>query len=117
MSITREDMQDVLALASAQDPRIPQASQATVEAWAEALSDYTFDLDDMIKAVHAHYLESADRLMLTHLVKHAKKARAIRRRREWSEGIPDCNLCDEEGWVLDPDDKYGWAIRCRHTHT
>ncbi|BCK58338.1 hypothetical protein [Nocardia wallacei] len=27
---------------------------------------------------------------------------------------PACKFCDEYGWVHDPYDRYGWAIRCRH---
>ncbi|MCM6777743.1 hypothetical protein NDR87_30090 [Nocardia sp. CDC159] len=29
-------------------------------------------------------------------------------------GSRSCPYCDEYGWVIDPDDRYGWAIRCRH---
>lgn len=115
--ITPENMQAVLALASALDPRIPQASEATVAAWTEAFSGYNFELEDLLRATHRHYQETPDRIMPSHVIKHAKREAAARRRRKWRDGITGCGLCDEEGWVNDPDDKYGWAIRCRHTHT
>lgn len=115
--ITREDMQSVLALASALDPRIPQASEATIAAWTESFSDYNFDLEDMLRAVNNHYREASERVMPNHVIKHAKRECAMRRRRRWREGIDACPDCDEEGWVLDPDDMLGWAVRCRHSST
>lgn len=112
--ITPENMQAVLALASALDPRIPQASEATVAAWTEAFSDYNFELEDLLRATHLHYQETSDRVMPSHVIKHAKREAAMRRRRKWAEGIAGCTLCDDEGWVHDEDDRYGWAVRCRH---
>lgn len=29
-------------------------------------------------------------------------------------GSRTCQLCDEYGWVLDPEDQLGWAVKCRH---
>ena len=81
MTTPREAAQ-VLAKCSCFDPVFSKPDTALAQGWAEAFSVYNLELDDLLAAVTKHYIESSDRAMPSHIIKHARDIRRDRTERE-----------------------------------
>ena len=79
---TPRDASQVLAKCACYDPTFSRPDPAIAQAWAEAFDRYQLELPDLLAAVTRHYVESTDRAMPAHLVKHAREIRRDRAERE-----------------------------------
>lgn len=72
-----------LAKCAAYDPWFPKASQATVDAWAEAISEYGLALQDVLAGVKLAYRENGSgfKPLPKDIVQAARAARKDRRER------------------------------------
>lgn len=72
-----------LAKCAAYDPWFPKASQATVDAWAEAISEYELALPDVLAGVKLAYRENGSgfKPLPKDIVQAARAARKDRRER------------------------------------
>jgi hypothetical protein len=73
-----------LAKCAAYDPWFPKASLATVEAWAEAISEYRLDTDDVLEGVKVAYRENGSgfKPLPRDIVQAARNIRRDRAERE-----------------------------------
>lgn len=111
MSGYRHAVQLALDTAKAIDPRFPAVTDGLVTAWVDLLDRYGFSASQLSEGVREHYRQANRSLTPADLIKAVPSERAGRPDRE---RILGCSYCDDEGWVLDPGDRYGWAVRCRH---
>jgi hypothetical protein len=85
------DYQQVAALAlakcAAYDPWFPKASQATVDAWAEAIEEYRLELPDVLAGVKLAYRDNGSgfRPLPKDIVQSARSIRRERTERESTE--------------------------------
>ena len=79
---TPAEAAQVLAKCACYDPVFSRPDKALAVGWAEAFSRYDLALPDLLEAVTAHYVESADRAMPVHIIKHAREIRRVRAERE-----------------------------------
>lgn len=82
------DYQQIAALAlakcAAYDPWFPKASQATVDAWAEAIGEYRLELPDVLAGVKLAYRDNGSgfRPLPRDIVQAARSVRRERTERE-----------------------------------
>ncbi|MCM6776256.1 hypothetical protein NDR87_18820 [Nocardia sp. CDC159] len=79
---TPAEAAQVLAKCACFDPSFSRPDKALAVGWAEAFSRYDLELPDLLEAVTRHYVESAERAMPTHLIRHAREIRRDRAERE-----------------------------------
>lgn len=73
-----------LAKCAAYDPWFPKASQATVDAWAEAIAEYHLDRDDVLDGVKLAYRDNGSgfRPLPHDIVQAGRQVRRDRTERE-----------------------------------
>lgn len=109
--MNRNDVADVLTAISAYDQRT--VGEPDIIAWHAAIGDLPKDV--AIEAVAMHHKISAERIKPFHVNELVRNIRNDRRERGLTGPIASgCRFCDEQGWVIDTEDRYGWAIRCEH---
>lgn len=79
---TPTEAAQVLAKCACFDPMFSKPDPALAAGWADAFSVYKLELPDLLDAVTKHYIESADRAMPSHIIKHARDIRRDRAERE-----------------------------------
>lgn len=109
--MNRNEVADVLSAISAYDRRT--IGDPDVIAWHAAIGDLPKDL--ALDAVVIHHKTSSEFMKPSHLNTLARDIRQDRAQRGLTGSIGSgCRFCDEQGWVIDTQDRYGWAIRCEH---
>lgn len=73
MTLTREQVVDLLSVAAAYDSRKPNPD--TVLAWTEAAGRGRWDYQGALTAIHEHYAESAEWIMPAHITTRLKAVR------------------------------------------
>ena len=113
----------VLAKCAASDPWFPNPSTSTVYAWAEHFRSNQLSREDCLEGVRLFYQDPGhDKVKIGDIVAKAREVRRDRAQRtpnteesvEAAAPSAFCKLCDEQGYVLDPHDLYGWAVKCTH---
>ena len=86
-----------LAKCAAYDPWFPKASQATVDAWAEAIAEYELALPDVLAGVKLAYRENGSgfKPLPKDIVQAARSARKDRRERQVDRSDYEA-LCDSK---------------------
>ena len=124
MTTTGEAAQ-VLARCATYDPNFNEPDPQMVVGWADLFTAHQLDVNDLLAGVRRHYLNSSDRATPAAVIANARDIRQDRAMRSENPDpaappIPDeeeqvaCRVCDEQGWLLDPNDLYGYAVRCAH---
>ncbi|MGW5147599.1 hypothetical protein [Rhodococcus koreensis] len=111
MSVNTFQIKEMLELAGSLDQRF-KYNPEFLTGWQDILSPYDFDLPQLKEAVRRHYREQTRTIGPSDIIARAQEQKRFSERR--SRGNVDCQFCDDEGWVLDPGDKYGWAVKCTH---
>ncbi|MBB3040171.1 hypothetical protein [Hoyosella altamirensis] len=89
--------------------------EAWCEEWANILDRYHPTKTELLAAVEHHHHDETTLLKPATLIRALKAIRGTTREHKTSpHADPNCPYCDDQGWILDPNDKYGWAIRCQH---
>lgn len=113
-----DQVRDLLAVIAGYDRR--PLDGPTLNAWTVASRRARWVYAEAVEAVRAHFDSSRDMLlpaMVTERVRATKRLPLLPGDGQQALGPkanPACRMCDEYGWVLDPDDELGWAVPCRH---
>lgn len=119
--ITREQTAEVLEVVAHYDGR--RVTNPMVDTWHEQARRAKWHVTDALNAVHAHFAESKKQIYPLDITERIRAVKNLppyperageRKQAHTVHADPNCTLCDEYGWVNDSEDKYGWAIRCRH---
>ncbi|WP_280186100.1 MULTISPECIES: hypothetical protein [Nocardia] len=118
--ISREQAAEILTTVAHYDNR--PFTNKTIDTWWEAGRRARWHVADALEAVHAHFREHSRQIYPLDITERIRAARDIprlpgqpgRKPTLSPHADPDCTMCDEYGWVLDSEDRYGWVIRCRH---
>ncbi|MEU4075450.1 hypothetical protein, partial [Streptomyces parvus] len=119
MTMTDDQVRDLLVVIVGYDRRA-SLDAATVTAWTEAARRAGWRHAEAVEAVRAHYDQSRDVLLPAMVTERIRATRRLPPLPGSGKQVlspksdPNCKLCDEYGYVIDPDDKYGWAIVCQH---
>lgn len=73
--ITPDEVAQVLAKCACYDPMFSKPDPALLAGWSEAFNHYDLQLGVLLAAVTRHYLESPDRAMPSHLIRHGREIR------------------------------------------
>lgn len=86
-----------------------------IPVWMDLCAPYEFSAQQVRQAADVHFRESRMTLTPADLIEQAQKLDGGRRSGPSRlSPNPECSLCDDEGWVLDVDDRLGWVVPCDH---
>jgi len=88
-------------------------SAEIIPVWMDLLEGYDFSAQQLKKAADNHFRSSRTALTPADLIEQAEKITGRSGSRTVTPNF-DCTLCDDEGWVLDSEDRWGWAVPCSH---
>lgn len=112
MTISRDQITELLQVVASYDNR--RVTVAMVDAWIEQGRRGSWHIQDALNAVHSHFQGSKATLYPLDITERIRAARNLPQLPGQPNGQPACVRCDEQGFVKDSYEKYGWVIRCRH---